>query len=258
MSKLDFLTDDIADTSADEETPVIEQAEADGAQPPEQATPEAEPALLPEAQPQAPEIAPPAPTTPPGHVPLAALLDARDKAKEYERQIEQLRAQIPRPAQRVPDPIDQPEEYQAYQEQQVQNVVLNARLDMSEDMARTKYGNDEVDQARAAILTRMAQSPAYAQEVLSHRNPYEFVVQEHRRQLALEKIGDPSELDAFIAWKAAQAAPASPTAPAALAASPQRTAPPIPPRSLASAPSAGGLAVQVVDEDEGTVFAKKG
>jgi hypothetical protein len=209
------------------------------------AAPEPEPTPEPVAEPVLEQ--PITPTPEPGHVPLSVVQAERERRQNAERELETLRKQTapppPPPQQSIPDRYDDPEGYEAYQAEQQQATILNVKLDLSEDMARGRHGEELVDQAKAWALQRFEQSPAYRQEVLSHRNPYEKAVQDFRRDQVASQV-QPDELDEYLAWKASKANPAPSTpAPAALAPAPApRTAPTPPPRSIAAAPSAGGPA----------------
>lgn len=259
MSKLDFLTDDDAQGSDDAET--LTPAEAQTSETPIEQTQDApaEPAA-----PADPDPAAAAPAREEAHVPLSALLAVRDEMRELKAKMSQPPAAPQPPQPPVQEPVlyedSSPAEiarYVAFQDEKRATAALNDRLDLSEELARDKHGDELVNQVQAWVAQRYAQNPAFRQEVLSQRNPYGFAVKQYQQDQLVQQVQDPAEFEQFRAWKAAQAAAGAPTPQAAPAALPNRIAP-LPPRSLASAPSAGGLAVQVVDEDEGTVFAKKG
>lgn len=259
MSKLDFLTDDAPDATDEAET--LDPVEATTTDMPAEQAPE------PQAEPEAPaEPEDAAPTTrEEAQVPLSALLAVRDEMRELKAKLSQPQA-APQPNQpQAEEPVlyqdSTPAEiaqYLAYHEEKRAVAALNDRLDLSEELARDKHGDELVNQVQAWVAQKYAENPAFRQEVLSQRNPYGFAVKRYQQDQLVQQVQDPTEFEQFRAWKAAQANPAQPATTAAPAATPIRTAPTPPPRSLASAPSAGGLAVQVVDEDEGTVFAKKG
>lgn len=180
-----------------------------------------------------PLVAPVVPTPPePGHIPIAAMLEERDKRKAVEEQLRALQAQ--QQPQEVPDPIEDPEGALAYQQALTQQAVLNTKLDISEDLARDKHGDETVEAAKAWALQKFSQSPAYQAEVLRQRNPYAYVVKEYQKEQTLQKLGTPDDIDGYLAWKAAQAQIQQQ---AALAVEPQPT---VPTRSIASATSAGG------------------
>lgn len=225
MDKLDFLDGEESPI----EEPRVEEAEAP--EPVVEAVP-VEP--VEPAEPVLTVTAPVAPSQPePGFVPIAVVLDTRDKLKAAEAELAQYRAQ--QQPQQVPDPIEDPEGSAAYQQALTQQAVLNSKLDISEDLARDKHGDATVDAAKDWALQKFSQSPAYQAEVLSQRNPYAYVVKEYQKEQTLQKLGTPDDIDGYLAWKAAQtqlqqqAAEAAPSQPT------------MPTRSIASATSAGGV-----------------
>lgn len=194
----------------------------------------AAPEPAPEPAPAAPVVSAPAEpaSPPPGFVPVSVVQELRREMRELRHPVEP-----------VAPPTVYDEGYEQYMAAQVHNAALNNKLDISEELARQAHGDDLVDKARDWALQRFAESPAFRQEVLSQRNPYGYAVKEFQRQQALSELNDPAELQAFKAWKAAQALAQQPAAAPA--------APP-PPRSIASAPSAGG--VQHVPTGAGQAF----
>jgi hypothetical protein len=193
----------------------------------------AQPEPVAEPQPAPVASAPAAPSEPasppPGYVPVSVVQELRKEMRELRQPVHQAPAE--------PPPSVYDEGYEQWVQQQTHQQITNAKLDLSEDMARAQFGDALVDQARDWALERGRQSPAFGQEVLKQRNPYAYVVKEFQRHQVLDQLQDPSEIEQFKAWKAQQAqAAAQPVAAAPPAASPA------PPRSLASAPSAGGVA----------------
>jgi len=209
------------------------------------AEPAIEPAPQPVEAPQAPEPTPDpqaaqpvTPAIPAGYVPVSVLQAERERRQALEERERAYQAQ--RTAEPTPDPYEDPEGFARFQQQQTQSLTLNVKLDLSEDMARDRHGDEAVDAARDWALSRFAQSPTFQNEVLSKRNPYEYVVQQFKREQLFSNVS-PDELEQFRAWKAnanplTQASPAPQPVVATLAATPQFVPPP---RSLASAPAAG-------------------
>jgi hypothetical protein len=184
----------------------------------------------------------------PGHIPITALLDEREKRKELERQLAALRETQQQVA--LPDPTADPYAYQQHLMQQVQQTVLDTRLNMSETAARRHYGPEITDAAKEWAMSRFQSNPAFQAEVLGNPDPYGYAIEAYQRdQIASQVSAD--DFKAFQAWKSAQAqiaaAPAAaPTPPAAV------------PRSIASTPSAGGVTQQVVDPESGYAAAIPG
>lgn len=209
------------------------------AAPVEQAAPTEPEAIVESVAEPAPEPAPQAPvveTKPeakpePGHVPITALLDEREKRKELERRLAALEEQ--RQSTAAPDPVADPYGYQQHLMQSVQQQVIDTRLNMSEVAARRHYGNDVTDAAKEWALSKFAQNPAFQQEVISQPDPYGYAVEAYKRDQIASQV-TPDDFEQFKAWKEAQAALAS----APVAAPPPQAAPV--PRSIVSAPSAGG------------------
>ena len=198
-------------------------------------TPEPVPAAVetvPTPEPVAPVQPVPEPVQP-GHVPITAMLEERDKRKALEEQIRQLRAQAPQPV--APDPYEDPEGYQAHRDQIIEQRMFGQALAFSKRLQETIHGRETVQQAHEWGLARCDADPLFNHRVRSSEDPYEFVVAEWKRDQVLSSLqGD--DLDQFRAWKASQGA-AQPQAPVAQVAV---IPPPVaPPRSLASAPAAG-------------------
>jgi hypothetical protein len=195
-----------------------------------------------EEQPLAPPVQPEAPIAPPeGFVPIQSVHEARRKAREWEEQARQLQAMLAQQQVEVPDQFADPDGYQAYQTAQFQQVVWKTKLDLSESMARERFGDATVDGAVEWGFELCSQNPGFNQQVLTAKDPIGFVVKEHKRQLALKALGDadPSEVEQFRAWKAANAQiPAQRVAAIPATAIPPQQAT-MPPRSLASVTSAG-------------------
>lgn len=209
------------------------------------------------AEPQAP--ASPAPVAPTPAKPqvdpeqFRGYLDEREKRQAAEarakRAEEQLAEHNRKPVE-VPSFQDNPEALAHYIEQQKTSLAF----DMSETMAREKHGDEPVTSAMSwaaqkceAEKARLGFSP-FAVEYLKQKHPIDWAVKQQKRDAMMGEIGD--DLEGYVARKIAEhaaapktnepqaAAPVS-TQPAAQA--PQQSANPPPPRSLASAPSAGGL-----------------
>lgn len=250
----------------DEDFLAAVEADNDGA-PVEEATEQPQPEEV-EAQPEPAPEQPPEPEQPvepeakpePHAVPISALLDERDKRKQLEAELAEVRSKQQQ-AQQVeasppPDPYEDPEGFAKYQSAEVESKILNHTLNMSERFAVKEHGKDTVEAAKTWAQQRFASDPFYQQQVLSDADPYERVVSDYRRDQIVSKVSDPSEFEAFLAWKAAQSQITQQAA--TPAATP--TSPAIPPRSLASAPSAGSILTEPEPTDEeifADTFARK-
>lgn len=274
---LSFL-DESSDTVTGAETPAAEPVAtpaAEAAPPPPEASAAAEATPAADPAPEAPVVAavepaaaaepapapvaqPEAPIVPAGHVPIASMLDERERRRQAEAQLAELRGTQAQPE--APDPNVDWDAYLEHQEARQQQAILEVRLDLSEAAARRVHDTATVDAARDAALIAFRNNPALARQLTSQPDPYEAIVQWHKRETALSKLNG-VDLDALLALHAAQAAgaPAAPAAPAPQTPAPASVAaaPPIapiapPPPSLVSAPSAGGAAA--TPQGDGVAF----
>lgn len=186
---------------------------------PEAVTPE------PQAPASPPEAAQPQPTP------------ADDRLAQMEAQIQGLnralaeaRQKNRQPPEPAPDPFEDFEAYQAWQ----QGQVAQERAEWSRQLAEVKYGAETVSKAQEWAAQRFDADPIFAQQTLASRDPFGFAIEQYQRDQALGLLSDPATREKFMAFLNGQAAPAAAPV-AALAETPT------PPRSLASAPSAGGI-----------------
>jgi hypothetical protein len=215
--------------------------------------PEAAPAPEPPA-PEPPVASPPAQPEPPApvveepkQVPLATFLDVLGQKKDLERRNAEFeaRARAPAQPQEIPDPVDDPNGFVAYQTAQVQDLLTRERFTMSANMAKATYGDETVETARQWALQRAAFDPSFDLAMGQQAHPIDWIVRQHKRDGLVSQIGD-KDLDTFVKdyvtanpEKFGLSAPAAVAAPVAAMGSPAPVAE-APPRSLAAAPSSGG------------------
>ncbi len=248
MDKLDFLDPQGSgnDVVQPEPTPAPEPEPQIEAQPRDEAgrfAPKASDAVA--AFEPAPEPTPaPQPSAPPhGYVPIAVVKDLRDE-------IRQLRQ--PQPVAAPPEAFIEDDPYAQDIAQWVaaplEQQLIAQRFHFSQQLAETKYGAETVAQAWDWALQKAHSDPHFERGVLSVVNPFETVIAEFKREQVLSKLSDPSEIDQYLAWKAAQSQLAQQQTAAPVAA-PQPAPPPL---SIASAPGGGG--VQHVPQGPGQAF----
>lgn len=220
--------------------------------PPVEAPPIAEEAAPEQAAEIAPEAAPPEPAPQDKQerfVPLAAVLDERDKRKAAEAELARYRdAERQQPQADIPDPYDDPAGYSAFVSNAVQQQTLAVKFDLSEEMAKAAHGDEPVEQAKEWALQRAGQDAAFKQQMMTSRHPIDWAVRQHQQARDQELLQtDPVAFARQILERNGQA----PVTDAAMGAVPvagqQPPAPPrpTPPRSIASAPSSGGSAREV-------------
>ena len=152
---------------------------------------------------------------PPAHAPVAALQAERRRRQAAERERDALLAQLNgAETDEAPDEADPEEEIDGTEENPAFDDAfdaLNAHLNASEEIARSRFGDAAVDAAETWAEQALAQDPALAAEVLTHGDPYAFAL-----GLAMAAQEGPGERGGGRGAG--------------------------PPRSLISAPSAGGPA----------------
>ncbi|MBT11843.1 MAG: hypothetical protein CMI02_07400 [Oceanospirillaceae bacterium] len=168
-----------------EDEPKAEEEQPKGEEPPAE-TPEE-------------EGEPPAPEDEDGKtVPLKALHDERSKRQDLERrlqQLEQQRNQQQEPA-KAPDPIDDPEGYQQYQDQR----ALNDRIELSLEIGREMH--QDFDDVAKAFYEEAEKNPLLAQQAIQNKAPGLFMYREGQKILRNREIGDP---ETYAAQKVAEA-----------------------------------------------------
>lgn len=192
-------------------------------EPPQEETPaEPEPeAPEPEAKPEtAEEGSPPEPEKPSGTVPIAALLDEREKRQRFERELEELRkAKEVEPA-KVPDVLDDQEGFVNHFKSELQSVAWNTRVEISQDVMRAQH--EDYDTVEAKFVEMVKENPELARKLSESTMPAKFAyetVKKAERLAALENVDEweakkvaelkaqvRAELEAEITKKAQEAA----------------------------------------------------
>jgi len=242
--KLSFLDQPRDDTgrfaSKDNSQPVE-------APPPASVPPAEQPAPTLEPAPSQPASAPVQP--PPGYIPMAAVLDEREKRQKYERELEDMRRKYEEATRRPPqalDPIADPEAFERSLNERIERVRWDAITNASLVAATRHHGPEKVKAAEEWLQSELQNNPGIWQQIQRQPDPYDFVVSQHQRTLRLQKIGD-DDPDAYAQkWAEAngyvKAGTQQPQSAGVAGPSPH----PAPPRpSLASAPSAGSRSPQI-------------
>jgi hypothetical protein len=148
------------------------------------------------------ESAPPAPT---GQLPqeeFKALKEERTKRQNLERELAEIRAQLSAQPQTPPPSIWEDE--QGWQQNfgsqvvsaAVQQATVNAKLDMSEMMAR--QANPDFDEMKAEFLALADQNPTLAQQALSDPHPWHKAYQIAKTHRTMTEVGA-TDVDALRA-----------------------------------------------------------
>lgn len=156
-----------------------------------------------EAQPEPeakgePLVAPPATPEDHGRIPIAALLDEREKRKEKEREVEALNRRIAdyeAKATPKPDFFADPEAALAAAQRAAQAAAINTKLETSRFLAEEKFGAEKV-QAAYEFFDR---NPHLSGQLLTSPSPFHAAVKEYEKHQAMTEIGeDPSAYRARV------------------------------------------------------------
>ena len=203
-----------------------------------------QPAPTPEPAPSQPASAPVQP--PPGYIPMAAVLDEREKRQKYERELEEMRRKYEEATRKPPvplDPIADPEAFERSLNERIAQVRWDAITATSLATAMRTHGQEKVKAAEEWLQAELQSNPALWQTIQRQPDAYDFVVSQHQRTLRLQKIGDEDPETWAQKWAEAngyvKAGTQQPQGAGVAGPSPNPT---LPRPSLASAPSAGGRA----------------
>ncbi len=132
-------------------------------------------------------------------VPLATFLDQRDELKKLKEENEKLKP----PAEEfvMPDREKDPEAYEAFRNEQFQQVVLNERLNNSEMFAIQQHGEETVNKVKAWALEKFKEDPNFYGKITGNRHPYGAAIEAYNRDQALKEVDSPE----YKAWKASKA-----------------------------------------------------
>lgn len=187
-------------------------------------------------------------TPPPGYIPLAAILDEREKRQAAERERDEFKRKVEEAAKQPEvaiDPITDTDAWVAKQNARIEKLEQDLTWKDAQRRAVRDFGADTVKAAFEALTTELQTNPAFYQTVERQSEPYEFVVKWHKRQQILAKMGDddPDTYAEKLAKEKGWIIPERGSDGKFVAASPAPATPtPLPKPSLASAPAASGNA----------------
>lgn len=163
----------------------------------------------------------------PGHVPISALLDEREKHQAERAQREALERQIA-DWRAMAEPPPAPEDA-------VHQALYAQNLRASRRFAEREYGKEAIAAVHDWAARRCDEDPQFNQQMHAAEDPYEAACHAFNREQILQTV-KPSDLAAFKAWRDGRGAQAAQAQTGQLQAG--RT--PAPPRTLAGAPGNGG------------------
>jgi hypothetical protein len=188
MSMADFLDQAFPEAEAPEaevvETPNPVPETVAEAPAPEPVIPEVQDVVVPE-KPEA------------GFIPIAALMDERDKRRALEERIRQFESQQPQAQPAMPDPYDSPEEFAAAQQAIVDQRITQVRFEMSDRFAKQAHGEEKVSAAVEWAKGKAESDPVFAAGYMRDPDPIGWIVKQHDRDGLVSQIGDRS-IDDFV------------------------------------------------------------
>ena len=177
----------------------------------EQAEPEQEPIVEPEPEPEKVEAqAEPedSPTEPEEHeehesgrVPIAALLDEREKRQAAVRELEEIKKRMEQDAPKVetPDVLDDQEGFVAHLQSQIKAETANARIEVSQDVMRMLH--EDYDDMESKFIALAEESPDLARKMSESVNPARFAYETAKKAM---KFAEMENVDEWEAKKTAE------------------------------------------------------
>lgn len=178
-------------------------------------------------------------------VPIAAMHDERRKRQDLERRVAELQQQQTQAP--VPDVLEDPEAFTAYQDNKRQAERLQDRIAMSEQLIRSQVGEEDYNTAELAFADEVINNPALAVELRTHPNPAKFAYDVGKAVLDRQEIGDPREFAAKQVAAALESQKA--TMADEIAKRVQEEVAKLVPKSLADTQSAGARSTQTPVDD---------
>lgn len=116
----------------------------------------------------------------------------RKRAQAAERQLEELARRPPQAEpQRGPDPLEDPEAFEAHRQREIHTLRAEIRLEGSEDRFIEKHGEEQLDEVREWLRTKHnGQGNPMEQWALSQRDPWRAAHQQYQREKLAAEIGE--------------------------------------------------------------------
>lgn len=90
----------------------------------------------------------------------------------------------------IPNPLEDPQGYHTWQQNQTQRMLFNERLNLSEAMLRDTPGLDKVDEKLAAFQKAVGSNPALRADLSRQSHPYKWAYEQGGKLLAMAEVGD--------------------------------------------------------------------
>lgn len=187
MSELEtFLNDEPVETPETPPEPIAEE------------TPPAEPPTdeTPAETPPEPEEGSPAEPKEEGKIPIAALLDEREKRQERDRRIAELEAKLSEanktPPPKAPDVLEDQEGFTKHFEDRLAQARREDRIEISQDLMRTMH--EDYDEMEIKFAELAQKNPALVTQLNQSQLPAKFAYDTAKAAIEAEKLSDPAYL----------------------------------------------------------------
>ena len=130
-----------------------------------------------------------------GHVPIAALLDEREKRQAAIKELEELRSQLGKQEQKqAPDVFEDPEGFTKHFESQFNEREWNLRCELTAETMRDRY--EDYDDMEKKFLELGEQNPELAVKLRQSPNPAKFAYETAKRAIRLDQLENVDEWEA--------------------------------------------------------------
>ena len=132
-------------------------------------------------------------------VPLAALMDERDKRQTFEKENAALREQLQANNDEAAEDLDPFEDFEGAFNAKANSLLqtVDSRfIDLTANLARSQH--KDYDEMEAAFLSEAKTNPTLLEQMRTNSNPAEFAYQHAKSKTELEEAGDIDALKAKI------------------------------------------------------------
>jgi hypothetical protein len=135
-----------------------------------------------------------------GTVPIAALLDEREKRQSYERRIEELEGKLNTKAEKpLPDVLENQEGFVSEMESRIKTETQSVRIEVSQDVMRMMH--DDYDDMEKKFIELAKDSPDLVSKMSASKLPAKFVYDTAKKS---EKLAEMDNLEEWEAKKTAE------------------------------------------------------
>ena len=136
-----------------------------------------------------------------GTVPIAALLDEREKRQAFEKQVEELKGKINTSEEQkpLPDVFENQDDFVSELQARLKAETQAVRIEVSQDFMRTMH--DDYDQMEAKFMELAKDNPELVSKMSAAATPAKFVYETAKKA---EKLAELNNVDEWEAKKTAE------------------------------------------------------